>query len=267
MAGSPSIKDVAAHARRLRSARSATSSTGPSVVAERTRQRVLAAIAELGFVRNESARQLRGGAQPHARPTSCSTPRNPFFTDVARACEEAADAAGARGLPLQQRARTRGREAALPRPPERAAGRRACSSRRSTGARPAARAAAPAAAPRSCWSTGRRPRDRCSVCRRRRRGRRPRRRRTCSSGATGGSRSSAARRRSPQVTDRPPGCTARPGRGGLDAERPRGARDRRAHRRRGPAGGRAPRRAARRAAGRPPCSAPTTCSPSGCCRR
>ena len=39
----------------------------PKWSAERTRRRVLAAIAELGFVRNESARQLRGGAQPHAR--------------------------------------------------------------------------------------------------------------------------------------------------------------------------------------------------------
>ena len=33
----------------------------PDVVATATRERVLAAISELGFVRNESARQLRSG--------------------------------------------------------------------------------------------------------------------------------------------------------------------------------------------------------------
>ena len=39
----------------------------PEVVAEPTRTRVQAAIKELGFIRNESARQLRAGRQPHHR--------------------------------------------------------------------------------------------------------------------------------------------------------------------------------------------------------
>ena len=52
----------------------------PEVVAERTRKRVLAAIAELGFVRNESARQLRGGGSRTLAYVVLDT-RNPFFTD------------------------------------------------------------------------------------------------------------------------------------------------------------------------------------------
>ena len=41
----------------------------PERVSAATRERVEQAMAELGFVRNESARQLRAGHQPHARPT------------------------------------------------------------------------------------------------------------------------------------------------------------------------------------------------------
>src|SRR4051812_22258350 len=65
----------------------------PDVVSEGTRQRVLAAIAELGFVRNESARQLRAG---HSRTIGLVVLdiANPFFTDVARGVEEVANAAG-----------------------------------------------------------------------------------------------------------------------------------------------------------------------------
>jgi DNA-binding LacI/PurR family transcriptional regulator len=65
----------------------------PQVVAEATRQRVLAAISELGFVRNESARQLRSGP---SRSIGLLVPdvANPFFTDVARGAEEVAEAHG-----------------------------------------------------------------------------------------------------------------------------------------------------------------------------
>jgi len=65
----------------------------PELVSERTRQRVLAAIAELGFVRNESARQLRGGGSRTLAYVVLDT-SNPFFTDVAEGVQEAADGAG-----------------------------------------------------------------------------------------------------------------------------------------------------------------------------
>src|SRR5512132_763263 len=65
----------------------------PEVVAPATRARVEEAIATLGFVRNESARQLRAG---HSRTLGLVVldVSNPFFTDVARGVEDAADAAG-----------------------------------------------------------------------------------------------------------------------------------------------------------------------------
>jgi LacI family transcriptional regulator len=65
----------------------------PHLVAPATRQRVLDAIAGLGFVRNESARQLRAG---HSRTIGLVVldVSNPFFTDVARGVEDAATAAG-----------------------------------------------------------------------------------------------------------------------------------------------------------------------------
>ena len=65
----------------------------PTMVSEVTRDRVLAAIADLGFVRNESARQLRAG---HSRTIGLVVLdiANPFFTDVARGVEEAANAEG-----------------------------------------------------------------------------------------------------------------------------------------------------------------------------
>jgi LacI family transcriptional regulator len=65
----------------------------PETVSEGTRQRVLDAIASLGFVRNESARQLRAG---HSRTIGLVVLdiANPFFTDVARGVEETANAAG-----------------------------------------------------------------------------------------------------------------------------------------------------------------------------
>ncbi len=65
----------------------------PDMVSGRTRQRVLDAIDQLGFVRNESARQLRNG-RSRTLAYVLLDPGNPFFTDVARGAEEAARAAG-----------------------------------------------------------------------------------------------------------------------------------------------------------------------------
>lgn len=65
----------------------------PEMVSENTRHRVLAAIDALGFVRNESARQLRGGGSRTLAYVVLDT-SNPFFTDVAMGVQEAADAAG-----------------------------------------------------------------------------------------------------------------------------------------------------------------------------
>lgn len=65
----------------------------PHLVAEATRKRVLAAIEELGFVRNESARQLRAGSSRIIGLVVLDV-ANPFFTDVARGAEAEADAVG-----------------------------------------------------------------------------------------------------------------------------------------------------------------------------
>ena len=58
-----------------------------NVVSPETRERVQAAIDRLGFVRNESARQLRSGK---SRSVGLVVPdvSNPYFTDVARGVEE-----------------------------------------------------------------------------------------------------------------------------------------------------------------------------------
>jgi LacI family transcriptional regulator len=65
----------------------------PEMVSPSTRERVLAAIGELGFVRNESARHLRAG---HSRTIGLVVLdiANPFFTDVARGVEDVANPAG-----------------------------------------------------------------------------------------------------------------------------------------------------------------------------
>jgi LacI family transcriptional regulator len=90
--GAPSMKDVA-----LRAGVSLGTVSNvlnrPELVSERTRQRVQTAIAELGFVRNESARQLRGGGSRTLAYVVLDT-SNPFFTDVAEGVQEAADRAG-----------------------------------------------------------------------------------------------------------------------------------------------------------------------------
>jgi LacI family transcriptional regulator len=63
----------------------------PETVKATTRERVERAIAELGFVRNESARHLRGG---HSRMIAylMLDQSNPFFTDLTRGIEEVAKA-------------------------------------------------------------------------------------------------------------------------------------------------------------------------------
>ncbi len=65
----------------------------PERVAPATRDRVLRAIAELGFVRNEAARQLRAG---HSRTVGLVVldVGNPFFTDLAAGVEKTADQYG-----------------------------------------------------------------------------------------------------------------------------------------------------------------------------
>src|ERR687892_13833 len=62
----------------------------PDRVSARTRERVERAMRELGFVRNESARQLRAG---HSRTLAyvMLDATNPFFTDVAQGIEDAAE--------------------------------------------------------------------------------------------------------------------------------------------------------------------------------
>lgn len=85
---SVSIKDVAYHA----SVAVGTVSNVlnyPDRVSQRTKERVLRAIDELGFVRNDAARQLRAG---HSRTIGLIVldVGNPFFTSVVRAAEDAA---------------------------------------------------------------------------------------------------------------------------------------------------------------------------------
>ncbi|OMH36735.1 LacI family DNA-binding transcriptional regulator [Tersicoccus sp. Bi-70] len=65
----------------------------PGKVAPATAERVQAAIDDLGFVRNDAARQLRVG-RSHSIGLVVLDVRNPFFTDVARGVEERAAAEG-----------------------------------------------------------------------------------------------------------------------------------------------------------------------------
>lgn len=65
----------------------------PHVVSAVTRSRVNAVIEELGYVRDESARQLRAGSSRTLALLVLDL-GNPFFVDVARGAEEAAHDAG-----------------------------------------------------------------------------------------------------------------------------------------------------------------------------
>ncbi|GGF99269.1 LacI family transcriptional regulator [Rhodococcoides trifolii] len=62
----------------------------PDMVSAPTRERVEAAIAQLGFVRNDAARQLRAG-QSRMLAVVVLDARNPFFLDVAAGAESVAD--------------------------------------------------------------------------------------------------------------------------------------------------------------------------------
>lgn len=65
----------------------------PQKVAEGTRKRVLDAIEELGFVRNDAARQLRAGLSRTLGLIVLDV-SNPFFTEVSRGAEDRAAEAG-----------------------------------------------------------------------------------------------------------------------------------------------------------------------------
>jgi DNA-binding LacI/PurR family transcriptional regulator len=66
----------------------------PDLVAEETRARVLSAIDDLGFVRNESARRLRQGppTRSGAFGVLIEDVANPYYTDVAQGAETAMNA-------------------------------------------------------------------------------------------------------------------------------------------------------------------------------
>jgi LacI family transcriptional regulator, galactose operon repressor len=87
-----SIRDVAEHAG-VSVGTVSNVLNRPELVSEHTRERVLDAIAALGFVRNESARHLRAG---HSRTIGLVVLdiANPFFTDVARGVDDVVDPAG-----------------------------------------------------------------------------------------------------------------------------------------------------------------------------
>ncbi|MDT4949535.1 MAG: LacI family transcriptional regulator, partial [Pseudonocardiales bacterium] len=65
----------------------------PDRVAPATRDRVMQAIRELGFVRNEAARQLRAGRSRTIGLVVLDV-GNPFFTDLARGVETTAGKSG-----------------------------------------------------------------------------------------------------------------------------------------------------------------------------
>ena len=88
---SASVKDVAALAR-VSLGTVSNVLNRPDRVSEPTRNRVYDAMAKLGFVRNESARQLRAG-QSRTIAYVVLDAANPFFTDVALGVEDVAEAA------------------------------------------------------------------------------------------------------------------------------------------------------------------------------
>jgi LacI family transcriptional regulator len=82
----------------------------PEKVASATTHRVLAAIEELGFVRNDAARQLRAGTSRSIGMIVLDV-GNPFFTDLARGAEDRARRAGL-SLLLADARRVEARESA-----------------------------------------------------------------------------------------------------------------------------------------------------------
>ena len=92
MAGTTRISDVAAAAH-VSLGTVSNVLNRPDLVSVSTRERVTAAIQELGFVRNESARQLRAGSS-RAIGLVVIDAANPFFADVARGVEDAVEEVG-----------------------------------------------------------------------------------------------------------------------------------------------------------------------------
>lgn len=89
---SVSVKDVAARAG-VSVGTVSNVMNWPDKVTSATVQRVQQAIHELGFVRNDAARQLRAG-RSHAIGLVILDIGNPFFTDLARGAEDRASKAG-----------------------------------------------------------------------------------------------------------------------------------------------------------------------------
>src|SRR3982751_2567051 len=89
MARSVSVKDVAAHAG-VSLGTVSNVLNRPDRVSPDTRERVQRAMVELGFVRNESARQLRAGTSRTLAYVMLDG-TNPFFHDVAQGIETAAE--------------------------------------------------------------------------------------------------------------------------------------------------------------------------------
>ncbi len=92
MAAPVSMKDVALKAG-VSTATVSNVLNRPDIVATATRDRVQSVIDDLGFVRNESARQLRAGRSRFIGLIVLDV-ANPFFTDVARGAEDLANEAG-----------------------------------------------------------------------------------------------------------------------------------------------------------------------------
>ena len=87
-----SVRDVAARAR-VSVGTVSNVMNRPEKVSADVVTRVTAAIAELGFVRNDAARQLRAGRSKTVGLVVLDV-RNPFFTDLARGAEDKAAEAG-----------------------------------------------------------------------------------------------------------------------------------------------------------------------------
>jgi LacI family transcriptional regulator len=88
----PSVRDVAMHAG-VSVGTVSNVLNHPEQVRPRTVERVHASIGELGFIRNDAARQLRAGRSRTLGLVVLDV-RNPFFTDLARGAEDAAARAG-----------------------------------------------------------------------------------------------------------------------------------------------------------------------------
>ena len=101
----------------------------PSKVAPATVERVMQAIEELGFVRNDAARQLRAGRSRSIGLVVLDV-GNPFFAEVARGAEDRAAEDGMTVLLGNSDERAE-REDALSRAVPRAAGERRAASPRS----------------------------------------------------------------------------------------------------------------------------------------